>query len=255
MVRNTKAKGMSAFCPEHCESQRESLGDYLANSEFVSSSQLRRVARTGLTASHLPGGGMVTGAIMGEAFHSLVLEPQVFSNQYLVLAETQTGQQVGSESEAMQRQWLDGWQWSTLCNGREALLAYRQAPVSEWLSTGLKELSIYWSDPEDGRWKARPDCFTEDIVLDLKTTNDCRADPFQRTRERFGYDLQAAHYVDAVALLTGSTPRFAFLAVELNKPYAVRVHELAPSELEAARERLDVLKRSYVAAAGNASRR
>jgi len=240
--------------PDHyCESRREPLADYLSNRGFVSSSQLRRFERSGLTAGQLAEGGVVTGTVMGEAFHALVLEPQIFSKQYLVLADTNAEQRVDSEGDAMQRQWLDAWQWSALCRGRDALLGSGQAPVSDWLSAGNKELSIYWADSLGGRWKARPDCFTDNIVLDLKTTNDCGDESFGRTRERFGYDLQAAHYVDAVTRLTGEAPRFAFLAVELNTPYAVRVHELSRPELDAARRRLELVKQAYSAASAQAS--
>jgi len=237
-----------------CESRREPLEDYLSNREFVSSSQLRRFEKSGLTAGQLPDGGVVSGTVMGEAFHALVLEPQMFPERYLVPADTAAAQRVDSGEEAIRRQSLDAWQWSALCRGRDALLESRQAPVSDWLSAGRKELSIYWTDTQGGRWKARPDCFTDHIVLDLKTTNDCGGESFRRTRERFGYDLQAAHYVDAVARLTGEAPRFAFLAVELSTPYAVRVHELGELELDAARRRLEVLKNAYVAASVSTGR-
>jgi len=244
---------LNEFLTDRCESRREPLGDYLADRAFVSSTQLRRFGKVGLTASQLVDGGVVTGTVMGEAFHALVLEPDVFSKQYLVLADTHPGQAAISENELMQRRWLDAWQWSALSHGRDALLACTQFPVSEWLSAGEKELSIYWSDAAAARWKARPDCFTSDIVLDLKTTNDCRPQAFARTRDRFGYDLQAAHYVEAVARLTGRTPRFAFLAVELCAPYSVWVHELGADDLGAAQRQLDQLKSAYVAATVAAS--
>jgi len=233
---------------DYCEARREPLEDYLGNREYVSSTQLRRFGKLGLTVSQLADGGIVTGTVMGEALHALVLEPDVFTRQYLVLADAAGEQHARSERELMQRTWLDAWQWSALCGGRDALLACRQAPVSEWLSSGRKELSIYWCDALGARWKARPDCFTEEIVLDLKTTSDCRPEAFSRTRERFDYDLQAAHYVEAVARLTGTTPRFAFLTVELIAPYSVWVHELADTEINAARERLDSLKQAYIVA-------
>ena len=231
-----------------CRSRREPLADYLANRDFGSSTQLRRFGKLGLTASQLADGGVVTGTVMGEAFHALVLEPEVFSEQYLVLADVDHEQRSPSEGELMQRTWLDAWQWSALRHGRDALLACQQFPVADWLSAGNKELSIYWTDEVGAQWKARPDCFTGDIVLDLKTTGDCRPEAFKRTRERFGYDLQAAHYVEAVTRLTGNTPRFAFLAVELSAPYSVWVHELEAGEIRAARLLLDQLKQGYVAA-------
>ncbi len=239
----------------YCESRREPLADYLANCDFVSSTQLRRFGKLGLTASQLVDGGCVSGTVMGEAFHALVLEPEVFPQQYLVLADVDHRQQARSEDEAMQRTWLNAWQWSALCHGRDALLAHRQFPVAQWLAEGSKELSIYWTDEAGAPWKARPDCFTGDIVLDLKTTGDCRPDAFKHARERFGYDLQAVHYLDAVSQLTGSTPRFAFLAVELSVPYAVRVHQLEAGEIRTARRLLEQLKCAYVAAGQTAGGR
>lgn len=240
------------FPAGHCETRREPLSAYLADQGFVSSSHLRRFGRLGLVASQLRNGGNVQGTVMGEALHALVLEPEVFATQYLVLAETQSPPAGISEEEAMQRQWLDAWQWTALHHARDALLACEQFPVADWLSAGEKELSIYWSDGVDARWKARPDCFTPDIVLDLKTTSDCRPQAFGRTRERLNYDLQAAHYVESVSRLAGQEPGFAYIAVELTKPYSVRVHELDAAHHDAARSRLADLKSRYVTAAKDA---
>jgi len=243
---------MEDFPVGHCEARREPLSDYLAGHEFVSSSHLRRFDRLGLTAAKLRDGGTVQGTVMGEALHALVLEPDVFATQYLVLADSDSSQADVSEKQAMQRQWLDAWQWTALHHARDALLACKQFPVADLLSLGEKELSIYWSDETTAKWKARPDCFTPDIVLDLKTTSDSRPHAFRRTRERLDYDVQAAHYLEAVSRLAGQKPRFAFVAVELTKPYSVRVHELDTDELEVARSRLTDLKIRYVAAAKDA---
>ena len=250
-------KGCAADGPDRnqfCETRREALQAYLGNKAFVSSSQLRRFARTGAPEASPYESEAPSATAMGEAFHSLVLEPLEFARSYLVMAHTGNAQRIESEHEAMRRHWLNAWQWTTLRNGRDALLRHRQAPVARWLAQGHKELSIYWGDEQNGRWKARPDCFTDDMVLDLKTTRDCRTDPFRRTREHYGYDLQAAHYVEAVSRLTGTTPRFAFLAIELEPPYPVRVHELTAHELAAARERLDSLRRSYLASLDSLAR-
>jgi hypothetical protein len=181
------------------------------------------------------------------------LEPDIFATQYLVLTQGQASLADISEEEAMQRQWLDAWQWAALHHARNALLACTQFPVANWLSEGQRELSIYWSDEAGAMWKARPDCFTPDIVLDLKTTGDCRPDAFRRTRERLDYDVQAAHYIEAVSRLSGQDPRFVFVAVELTEPYAVGVHELDIAELGAARARLADLKTRYVAAVRQAN--
>ena len=239
---------IEAFPAGHCETRREPLSAYLASQTFVSSSNLRRFDRLGLTAPQLPNGGTVQGTVMGEALHALVLEPDAFATQYLVLTDGQSSKTAVSEEEAMRRQWLDAWQWIALHHARDALFACKQFPVANWLSEGEKELSIYWRDEDGAKWKARPDCFTADIVLDLKTTTDSRPEAFRRTRERHDYDVQAAHYIEAVSKLTGREPRFAFVAVELSKPYPVRVHELDFADLASARARLADLKSRYVAA-------
>jgi hypothetical protein len=119
-------------------------------------------------------------------------------------------------------------------------------------------MSIYWTDEAGRRWKARPDCFTDAVILELKTTGDVRPRAFARTRKRFGYDLQAAHYVDAVRRLTGRTLRFAFIAVELAPPFYAWVHELSPAELARAATQLELararLSSSAPARPGAASR-
>lgn len=189
---------------------------------------------------------------MGEALHALVLEPAAFDSRYLVLdGPVPPGKRL-SEDDAMRREWLDAWQWAALTKARDAILSCAQAPVAAWLARGERELSIYWTDESGRKWKARPDCFSAEVIVDLKTTADCRPEPFARTRERLWYDLQAAHYVDAVTRLTGHRPRFAYVAAELAPPYPVWVHELAADRLEIADAALEKVRRDYLAAAQSA---
>jgi hypothetical protein len=231
-----------------CHAKRESLAEYLADRDHVSSSQLRRFMRHGPIALSAPA-ERFEGSVMGEALHALLLEPESFEQQYLVLDGSVPSSKDVSEGDAMRRAWLDAWQWTALLKAREAILSCTRAPLGDWFAHGEKELSIYWADESGVRWRARPDCFTGEIVLDLKTTVDCRPEPFARTRERLWYDLQAAHYVDAVGRLTGKSSRFAYVAAELTPPYTVWVHELSDAELRSASERLQEVKRAYIAQA------
>ncbi len=233
-------------------SRREPLADYLANREYISSSQLRRLERFGDAALDMQTGPRFEGSVMGEALHALLLEPETFERQYLVLdGSVPRGAEV-SEDEAMAREWLDVLQWVALRKARDAVLGYQAAPLRRWLDEGEKELSIYWG-AGGGQWKARPDCFTREIVLDVKTTTDCRADAFARQRERLRYDYQAAHYLEAVEALTGARARFAYIAVELAPPYPVMLHELSGAELAAARDALQPLKQRCLSILAEAS--
>ena len=226
--------------------RREPLADYLGNRAYRASSELRRFARHGAVVA--PDVTGFPGSMMGEALHAYILEPEAFEAQYLVLDGSVPAGGTLSEGEALRRDWLDAWQWVALRKAREAILASPQAPVADWLARGEKELSIYWTDSNGDNWKARPDCFTADCVVELKSTIDCRPEAFRKTRERMAYDLQAAHYLDAVTQVTGRSMGFAYVTVELASPYSAWIHRLSDEELARAAEQLARVRAEFVAA-------
>lgn len=226
--------------PDTVFSRREPLQDYLAQTSHVSSSELRRFAR-GVTRAF-------EGARLGEALHAFLLEPDAFEAGYLALDGSVPGAGRLSEDEAHRREWLSPEHLDALRWVRDAVQAYAKVPLARWLKEGEKELSIYWSDASGGRWRARPDCFTPEVMLELKSTSDVRPDAFVRTRERLGYDLQAAHYLEAVKRLTGHRPRFVYLTVELIPPRSLWLHEVAAHEIEAAERKLEDLRERYLRA-------
>jgi hypothetical protein len=223
-----------------CQARHEPLTRYLADREHISASMLRRFARgEDIRGSGLPSGGL------GEALHALLLEPRRFERDYFVPGRNE----VVDEEALASRTWLTQRDFDRLRGMRDAILAYRQLPLGEWLDYGAREWSIYWSDAEGARWKARPDCFTEEVVLEIKTTTDVRPQAFAGARRRFQHDLQGAHYLDAIERLTGRMPRFLFVSVENIAPYYVWVHELAGPALAAARAALGDLRVRFLAAA------
>ncbi|MCU0804460.1 MAG: PD-(D/E)XK nuclease-like domain-containing protein [Burkholderiales bacterium] len=229
-----RALAADAMSPmrDDCCARREPIASYLANTTHVSASTLRRVARGEPAAEaalrrHWPAGP-------GDAFHAFLLEPRRFEREYF-RPRTASGRGVEAIGE---RIWMSEREYAALERMRDAVLGYRGLPLARWLGEGAHELSIYWTDANDGRWKARPDCFTEDVILELKTAADVRATRFARTRSRFGYDLQAAHYVEAVGRLAGRAPRFIYVAVEPAAPHYVWTHELSAVELAEARAAL-----------------
>jgi len=218
--------------PDECCARREPIESYLATTTHVSASTLRRVARGEPEASASVRRHRPTGP--GDAFHAFLLEPRRFEREYF-RPRAYHGRGVEALEE---RAWISEREYEALAAMRDAILGYRALPLAQWLAEGARELSIYWTDAAGARWKARPDCFTERVILEVKTTADVRATRFARARSRFGYDLQAAHYVEAVARLTGHEPRFVFVAVEPTAPHYVWAHELSTAELAAARAAL-----------------
>ena len=213
-----------------CFVRQEPLAAYLARADYVSASMLRRAAHAPTARAPLIEDDPAQR--LAQALHALVLEPARFAREYLVLDRGTPAPPAEALPDALERRiWLASGEYAQLAGARDAIRAYPRAPLGALLDAGMKALSIYWSDELGRRWKARPDCFTDEVVLELKTTGDVRPRAFARTRKRFGYDLKAAHYVQAVQWLTGRTPRFAFVAVELTSPHYVWVYEMSAAEL------------------------
>jgi len=244
MQRRGSRSGPSCFV------RQESLTAYLGETRYASASSLRRASR-GADLPIEPRIAEDPSQRLARALHALVLGPARFARDYLVLGRDAPAPSATEQPDALDRAWLSGAEYTALVAARDAIRAYPRAPLARLVDEGINQLSIYWSDENNHRWKARPDCFTSDIVLGLKTTADVRPRGFAQARRRFAYDLKAAHYIEAVRRLTGVTPRFGFVAVELAAPHYVWWHELAPhevasaqKELAAARERLATARRA-----------
>lgn len=241
LVRATPAKGPFLF------TRQEPISVYLAQTGYVSSSMLRRFARG---EAHAERGYVDTGqSRIPQALHAAMLEPGRFEREYFVLDPDAPEMAFGEKDDLLDRVWLSSAEHAGLRAMQQAIRDYPRAPLAAALDSGVRELSIYWTNETGARWKARPDCFSEDTIYELKTTQDVRPAAFARTRRRFGYDLQAAHYVDAVRRLTGRTPAFAYIAIEPRPPYYVWVYELPPADLDRAEEELALTRSRYLAAA------
>lgn len=235
-----------------CFTRREPLSDYLDRVDFVSSSVLRRFARTGIPPSaDFKPPPVPKEATLGDALHALMLEPERFDEEYFETGSSTPPPPDLHPAGLMARTWLSASTCNALQAMRRAILIHGRAPLADWFGTSDKELSIYWTDDAGARWKARPDLMTGDIVVELKTATDIRPGQFAKSRRRFGYDLQAAHYVEGVERLTGRPPRFVYVAVESVRPHSVWVHELPTEALARSREELTQLKAKFADARRN----
>lgn len=102
-----------------------------------------------------------------------------------------------------------------LINMRDAVMAH---PAASYLMNlpGKAEQSVYWTDPKTGvLCRCRPDRWTENnIVVDLKTTNDASPEGFAKSIYNWRYHVQDVMYRDGIKIASGSEPSFVFLAVE-----------------------------------------
>lgn len=110
---------------------------------------------------------------------------------------------------------------------------------------GKPEQTLRWVDEQTGvPLKARLDWLPEArggriIVTDYKTTQSAEPEAFARSAATYGYELQAAWYIDGVrALGLDDDPGFLFVAQEKTAPYLVNVIELSAKDIELGRRRM-----------------
>ncbi|EZA33600.1 exonuclease VIII [Escherichia coli O26:H11 str. 05-3646] len=156
---------------------------------------------------------------LGTAFHCRVLEPEEFSNRFIVAPEFNRRTNSGKEEEkAFLRECAStGKTVITAEEGRKIELMYQRVmalPLGQWLveSAGHAESSIYWEDPETGiLCRCRPDKIIPEFhwIMDVKTTADIQR--FKTAYYDYRYHVQDAFYSDGYEAQFGVQPTFVFL--------------------------------------------
>jgi homoserine acetyltransferase len=108
--------------------------------------------------------------------------------------------------------------------------------ATELLSNGFAEVAGILADYQGVNVRIKPDFRTSTAIVDLKDTQDARSDAFTRSVMNFGYDVQAALYVDVAAAIDGMKRDFYWVAVEKDTPYAVAVYKASDEMLQRGRE-------------------
>lgn len=123
-------------------------------------------------------------------------------------------------------------------NGMAAALREHPAASALLDAAGDSQVSMLWRDEESGLLcKGRIDRLPTDhqVVIDLKTCRSASPWAFAKAVVDYGYDVQAAMYLDGYAACTGDNSRqFVWVCVENTAPYAVAVYS-AEDFIEAGR--------------------
>ena len=169
--------------------------------------------------------------IFGQMVHKLVLEPDTFENEFVIMPECDRRTKEGKA------QWFDflqgaGDRTPIKAEDYEKALGMRNALTENdlivKLLSGKHEVPLFWTDELTGeQCKVRLDCFTplsdKVLIVDYKSTNDAGTEPFIRSAINYGYDFQAAMYTEAVRRVMDQEAVFIFIAQEKEPPYAVNV--------------------------------
>lgn len=175
--------------------------------------------------------------MIGSALHTLVLEPQLFDDEYAVAPHcdrrTKEGKMIWAdfEQEAAGKTLLRAEDASRVQAMAKAVHGHKAA---KFLLTmpGKAEQSYFWTDDETGeKCKCRPDWHSNDgkIIVDVKTTEDASPGKFLRSSVLgWRYHVQAAFYMQGLP----EAEVFLFVCVEKKPPFAVAVYSLPPKLIE-----------------------
>lgn len=194
---------------------------YLAT-EAVSASGLRVFARSPWHYIHRVQIKPTRPMLRGTLAHCALLEPDAMAARYVVVPEDAPRRPTEAqwkaaksspESQAAKDWWRD---WQQKASGREVITAAEWAlcqaqiqaikvvpELAQLLASGVGEVSIFWIDPDTRLYcKARLDWLQVEgkkaRILELKSTADESPAGFGRTAARMKYELQRAHYIDAI---------------------------------------------------------
>ena len=170
----------------------------------------------------------------GRAFHAAVLEPGVFESKYVPSIDadnrTKAYQEWRATQDAAGKEIMDAVDYHRIDDMATAIRAKSKASALLKLP-GPCEAAALWADPRTGiMCKAKIDklCIDANIIVDFKTTNDASQDAFANSIDKYGYDLQAYWYTQAVLATTGKTCAFVIVAVEKDDPYGVACYDMTP---------------------------
>lgn len=178
----------------------------------------------------------------GSAFHTAVLEPDLYAKRYAVLPPMDRRTKAGKEEYD---RFLSEHPGAVILTADEAQqidemrLAVMAHPIAKQLVVaGQAELSCFWTDPLTSlKCKCRPDYLLLDLctAIDLKTTEDASPWSFSRSCATYRYNAQQAWYVDGLRTCGIDVDSFVFVAIEKKPPHAVACYTLDRPSVEAGR--------------------
>lgn len=208
----------------------------------ASSTRIKEMLRSPAHLKFMDENGKTADALtVGEAFHSLVLEPTEFKEQFAVAPKVDRRTKDGREAWQM---FMDANPGVTILTEDQYLSVTGMAkavmnhPMANELimSRTETEVSLFWHQL-GMPCKARIDAYSLDqrCIIDLKSTDDASIDGFSRSVAKFKYHVQAAWYIDAARAAGFDVETIVFVAAEKTGPYGVACYRLDDQAIEEGR--------------------
>lgn len=240
---------------------------------FTSASQLKKIASTSLAHFKFERENPkepTAALIFGSAYHTLILEPERFKEEYFTLDRDAMPKPDSDFRNAENKAWkerelarnegkifLSNEDWITLHGMKEALENY---PNFTFLLSNRVAEESYFAEIDGQGVRVRPDYVSKFGIVDLKTCQDASPEAFGRDAAKLKYLIQAALYTDVVSTFQahetigrgehyeGDELPFFFLAQEKTAPYVPQMYRVPSFLIEAGRAQYqDVLRALFTA--------
>ena len=168
----------------------------------------------------------------GRAVHSAILTPGDYLDHY---AEFYGDRRTKAGKEEYQALVDSGMEVISADDAETIRQMVKACPIDIFKDCET-EKALYWTDSEAGvSCKGRLDAVRSGMVIDYKTTTDANTDAFAKEALRYGYDLQAAMYLEAAKANGYGDCEFVFIAQEKSAPFAVNVIKAGDAFLDRGR--------------------
>jgi len=177
--------------------------------------------------------------LLGRAFHTLILEPELFDAEFAIWdgpsRATTKGKEMWAEFqiEHAGKDVITPKQEVDARAMAKSALAHPGARVL--LDGATREQSLFWRDEETGvLCKCRHDCILPDGTgVDFKSTIDARREKFFKSAYDLGYHRQGDFYSEGRRRALGiDDAPFIWFAIEKTPPFAVKLHFMDEAQAE-----------------------
>lgn len=185
---------------------------------------------------------------IGSALHELILEPELFTTNFIVAPKFDRRTKEGKEQYNAFSEQAQG---KTIIIEDEMEMIVKMAEnaiknetLTELIKDSYRELSCYTADEKTGlKLRMRPDSIANNksTITDIKSCQDSSPRKFKGDVYSYSYSLSAAYYMDFL-----NRENYVFAAIEKQPPYQVSLYALSDEIIEYGRQQyrmgLDLLK-------------
>ena len=244
---------------------------YHSQKQYISSSMLKTIAKKSVChylREDPPFGSALT---IGSAFHTLVLEPHLFDDEFMVIKQKIDRRTKVGKAEMARLEGLAASKNQDILLGKDHDMIQAMSHsidqneiYKHFLDECKKEVSFYVDDfripdfEHTFRVRVRPDAYSsasinysfgdkvhfhDNVIIDLKSCQDASPRGFKSSVYNFGWHIQAAYYLDVLTHVAKSKGNdvpftdFFFLAVEKKSPYSAQMYCLPEALLEEGRRK------------------